>query len=127
MTEPAKYSIEVVAEPEYVAEHSEPEKDRYVFVYTIHIHNRGSAAAQLLSRHWVITDADGQVEDVVGDGVVGEQPMIRPGEAHEYSSFCELRTSVGCMEGSYTMRAVDGTVFEAPIAPFTLAVPGSLN
>lgn len=127
MSDSTKHHVEVTAEPEYVAEHSDPEKDRYVFVYTIHIHNRGSEAAQLLSRHWVITDANGQVEEVAGDGVVGEQPLIRPEEAHEYSSFCELQTRVGCMEGSYTMRGSDGTIFEAPIPAFTLAVPGSLN
>ncbi|HXH73028.1 MAG TPA: Co2+/Mg2+ efflux protein ApaG [Mariprofundaceae bacterium] len=127
MLDSSKYDIEVTAEPEYVPEHSEPEKGRYVFVYTIGIHNAGSVAAQLLSRHWIITDANGQVEEVVGDGVVGEQPVIQPGDEHEYSSFCELQTRVGYMEGSYTMRANDGTVFEAAIPAFTLAVPGSLN
>lgn len=111
----------------YVDDQSEPEADRYVFAYTIRITNNGDVAARLVSRHWVITDANGKVQEVNGDGVVGEQPHLDPGEEFEYSSGAVLETPVGAMQGLYRMEAEGGFNFDAPIAPFTLAVPGMLN
>lgn len=111
----------------FVDDQSEPEADRYVFAYTIRITNDGEVAARLISRHWVITDANGKVQEVNGDGVVGEQPHLDPGEEFEYSSGAVLETPVGAMQGLYRMEAEDGLKFDAPIAPFTLAVPGMLN
>ena len=121
------YHIEVVVMPEYMPEQSEPEDSQFVFAYHIRICNVGSAAAQLVSRHWVITDGNGDVDEVQGDGVVGEQPWIAPAGEHQYSSFCVLDTPVGMMQGSYQMKAENGVAFDAEIPPFTLAVPGSLN
>lgn len=112
---------------DYVTEQSEPESDRYVFAYTITIANDGDVAAKLLSRHWVITDANGKVQEVSGDGVVGEQPHLKPGEEFRYSSGAVLETPVGAMQGLYRMEADDGVSFDAPIPPFTLAVPGLLH
>ncbi len=112
---------------EYVDEQSRPDDDRYVFSYTITIQNNGESAATLRSRHWVITDANGKVQEVHGDGVVGEQPFLRPGESFRYSSGAILETPVGAMQGMYTMEAENGLNFDAPIAPFTLAVPGLLQ
>ena len=112
---------------DYVDDQSEPSADRYVFAYTITITNNGDVAAQLISRHWIITDANGKVQEVSGDGVVGEQPHLNPGEAFRYSSGAVLETPVGAMQGLYRMQADDGLCFDAPIAPFTLAVPGMLN
>lgn len=111
----------------YVDEQSEPESDRYVFAYTITICNDGNVPARLISRHWVITDANGKVQEVSGDGVVGEQPHLNPGEEFRYSSGAVLETPVGAMQGLYRMEADNGVNFDAPIAPFTLAVPGVLN
>ncbi len=111
----------------YVDEQSRPDDDRYVFSYTITIRNNGDVAATLRSRHWVITDANGKVQEVHGDGVVGEQPYLQPGEEFRYSSGAILETPVGAMQGMYTMEAENGTNFDAPIAPFTLAVPGLLQ
>ena len=111
----------------YMDEQSEPEADRYVFAYTITISNDGEVAAKLLSRHWIITDANGKVQEVSGDGVVGEQPHLQPGEQFRYSSGAVLETPVGAMQGLYRMQADDGVDFDAPIAPFTLAVPGMLH
>ena len=111
----------------YLPSHSRPEDEQYTFAYTITISNNGELPVQLLSRHWMITDADNQLQEVRGEGVVGEQPIIEPGESHYYNSFCMLETPVGCMQGSYQMRGADGLYFDAPVAPFTLAVPGSLN
>ena len=111
----------------YIDEQSEPDSDRYVFSYTITISNNGNVAAQLISRHWVITDANGKVQEVSGDGVVGEQPHLAPGEEFRYSSGAILETPVGAMQGLYRMQADDGASFDAPIAPFTLAVPGLLH
>jgi ApaG protein len=118
-------TIEVATD--YVDDQSEPDVDRYVFAYTITIANEGDIAAKLLSRHWVITDANGKVQEVNGDGVVGEQPYLNPGEKFRYSSGAVLETPVGAMQGSYKMEADDGENFDAPIAPFTLAVPGVLH
>lgn len=117
--------IQVVTD--YVGDQSEPDSDRYVFAYTITITNEGDVAAQLISRHWVITDANGKVQEVNGDGVVGEQPRLRPGEEFRYSSGAVLETPVGAMQGLYRMQAENGIDFDAPIAAFTLAVPGLLH
>jgi len=111
----------------YIDEQSEPDSDRYVFAYTITISNNGNVAAKLLSRHWVITDANGKVQEVTGDGVVGEQPFLGPGETFRYSSGAILETPVGAMQGMYRMETDSGANFDAPIPPFTLAVPGLLH
>ena len=111
----------------YVDEQSEPDAGRYVFAYTITITNDGEIPARLKSRHWIITDANGKVQEVNGDGVVGEQPHLRPGEQFRYSSGAVLETPVGAMQGLYRREADDGARFDAPIPPFTLAVPGMLH
>ena len=111
----------------YVDDESEPDSDRYVFAYTITISNSGNIPAQLISRHWIITDANGKVQEVNGDGVVGEQPKLNPGEVFRYSSGAVLETPVGAMQGLYRMEADGGISFDALIAPFTLAVPGLLH
>ena len=121
------YEIRIHVATNYVDEQSEPDIDRYVFAYTITIENLSEIPAQLLSRHWVITDANGKVQEVSGDGVVGEQPKLGPGETFRYSSGAVLETPVGAMQGSYRMHADDGADFDAPIPPFTLAVPGVLH
>ncbi len=119
--------IRVEAQGEYRPDRSAPGARRYLFTYTVRIDNQGSAPAQLISRHWIITDANGGVEEVRGEGVVGQQPRLAPGERFEYTSFCVLRTPFGSMRGSYRMEREDGAGFAAEIAAFTLAVPGSLN
>lgn len=111
----------------YVAEQSAPRMHRYVFAYTIRIANEGVETAQLRSRHWIITDGDGRVEEVRGPGVVGQQPTLRPGEHFEYTSGCVLTTPRGEMHGTYAMVRPDGSSFEAMIAPFQLSLPYSLN
>jgi len=121
------YEIRIEVATKYVVDQSEPDVGRYVFAYTITIENRGDLPARLLSRHWVITDANGKVQEVTGDGVVGEQPHLNPGETFRYSSGAVLETPVGAMQGSYRMEAGNGTNFDAPIPPFTLAVPGVLH
>lgn len=118
-------SIQVVTN--YIDDQSEPDSDRYVFAYTITISNNGEVPARLISRHWIITDANGKVQEVTGDGVVGEQPHLNPGEEFRYSSGAVLETPVGAMQGLYRMEADNGVNFDAPIAPFTLAVPGVLH
>ena len=123
--EPSDISIEVATD--YVDEQSEPSMGRYVFAYTITIANNGGFAARLLSRHWVITDANGKVQEVSGDGVLGEQPQLNTGESFRYSSGTVLETPVGAMQGRYRMQCDNGTNFYAPIPPFTLAVPGVLH
>lgn len=119
--------IRVSVETSYVPDQSDPDNHRYVFSYTITIRNEGREAAKLLRRHWIITDANGKVQEVRGDGVVGEQPHLAPGEGFRYSSGAILETPVGTMQGSYQMVADDGESFDAPIAPFRLAVPGLLH
>lgn len=119
--------IRIQVATSFVDDQSEPDADRYVFAYTIRITNNGEVAARLMSRHWVITDANGKVQEVNGDGVVGEQPHLDPGEEFEYSSGAVLETPVGAMQGLYRMETEGGFEFDAPIAPFTLAVPGMLN
>ena len=121
------FDIRIDVVTDYVDEQSEPDSDRYVFAYTITIANNGNVAAKLLSRHWVITDANGKVQEVSGDGVVGEQPHLKPGDEFRYSSGAVLETPVGAMQGLYRMEADGGANFDAPIAPFTLAVPGLLH
>ena len=127
MAESKKYQIIVSAYPQYVADQSDPEREHYLFAYTIRITNTGTVAAQLISRHWIITDGELRVEEVRGQGVVGEQPLIRPGETYEYSSGCQLETPVGTMRGNYQMVAEDGTSFEAEIPEFTLSIPRVLH
>lgn len=115
--------IRVQVESFYDPEQSSPREDYYFFAYRVTITNLGSEVVQLVSRHWVITDADGQVQTVDGPGVVGEQPVLSPGQEFEYMSFCPLRTSFGTMHGSYQMVGESGESFDAEIAPFPLAVP----
>lgn len=121
------YEIQVDVKTTYVDEQSVPDDDRYVFAYTIEIRNTGSVAAQLLSRHWIITDANGKVQEVRGEGVVGEQPHLDPGEGFRYTSAAMIETPVGAMHGSYQMVADDGVEFEAEIAAFSLAVPSVVH
>ncbi len=121
------YRIAVDVDTSYVEDQSDPRDNRYVFSYTITIRNEGEVPARLLTRHWIITDANGKVQEVRGDGVVGEQPHLKPGQGFRYSSGAILETPVGAMYGSYQMLADDGQRFDAPIAPFTLAIPYSLH
>ena len=119
--------IGVHVEPKFDAARSQPERSQWFFLYTVRIQNRGSDTVQLLSRHWIITDAEGRVEEVRGPGVVGEQPVLAPGQSFEYTSGCPLRTDVGKMEGSYQMVNESGDTFDAVIAPFTLCEPGTVH
>ena len=121
------YAIDIDVAARYLDDQSEPEQDRYVFAYTIRIHNSGKLPARLLKRHWIITDANGKTEEVEGDGVVGEQPYLRPGEKFEYTSGAVLETDLGTMRGDYQMLADDGTQFAAAIPPFTLTIPRTLH
>jgi ApaG protein len=114
---------DVAVESAYVESQSQPDEDQYVFAYTVTIHNTGQIPAKLLTRHWIITDGHGQVQEVRGDGVVGEQPHLRPDETFRYTSGAVLQTPVGSMHGSYQMLADDGTRFDAPIAAFSLSMP----
>lgn len=122
-----QHDIRIKVATSYVDDQSEPDADRYVFAYTITITNGGNVPATLRSRHWVITDANGKVQEVNGDGVVGEQPHLNPGERFRYSSGAVLETPVGAMQGLYRMESDTGASFDAPIAAFTLAVPGLLH
>lgn len=119
--------IRVTVTSQYLADQSSPASRRFVFAYTVRIANEGTATAQLRSRHWVITDSNGTVDEVRGDGVVGAQPSLRPGQSFEYTSGCRLQTSRGSMQGSYRMVCENGEQFDAEIAPFLLAMPHSLN
>ncbi|WP_146910435.1 Co2+/Mg2+ efflux protein ApaG [Arenimonas daejeonensis] len=121
------HAIEVIVSTRYLDDQSIPEDDRYVFAYSIRIHNVGQVPARLISRHWLITDANGKVQEVRGEGVVGEQPWLRPGEHFEYTSGAVLETPLGTMHGSYQMLADDGTAFDAMIDPFTLSIPRTLH
>lgn len=121
------HRIRVEVETSYLDEQSDPHGHRYVFAYTITIRNDGPTPARLLTRHWVITDANGKVQEVRGDGVVGEQPYLRPGQGFRYSSGTVIETPVGAMQGSYQMVSDDGLAFDAPIPPFRLAIPGVLH
>ncbi len=123
----AKYEFSIDVRPQYLVEHSNPDEEKYVFAYTVTIRNTGEHTAQLISRHWIITDGNNAVEEVRGAGVVGEQPVLKPGEAFEYTSGCPLPTPVGSMRGSYQCVADDGTAFEAPIPEFMLSTPRTLH
>lgn len=127
MSDTTTHGIRVQVKTQFLPHRSVPDEERFVFAYTITISNVGSETAQLISRRWIITDSDGQVEEVQGPGVVGVQPVLAPGEQYEYTSYCPLTTKVGTMQGSYTMVAADGGSFEAEIAPFTLAAPYALH
>jgi ApaG protein len=127
MTTDKRYEFSVAVETAYIAEQSDVEQNRYVFSYTITITNTGSMTAQLISRHWIITDATGNVQEVRGLGVVGVQPLLKPGEHFQYTSGSVLNTPVGTMHGSYHITAEDGTQFDAAIAPFTLTMPRVLH
>ena len=122
-----RYGIEVAVKPAYLAEQSDPAKSQYVFAYTITIVNTGNVTAQLISRHWVITDSEHRVQEVKGLGVVGQQPVLKPGERFEYTSGASIPTPVGTMRGTYQMVAEDGHAFDAPIETFTLSVPRTLH
>ena len=119
--------IDVGVKTQYIEEQSSPDEDRFVFSYTINIHNSGSIAAKLLTRHWIINDANGNMQEVHGEGVVGEQPYLRPGESFEYTSGTVIETPVGSMEGSYQMVTDDGLAFDANIPAFTLSLPNALH
>ena len=127
MADSKKYEIQVTTQVEYIPEQSSEEQDRYVFAYTINIANTGSIPAQLISRHWVITDAANSVQEVRGLGVVGEQPLLKPGESFEYTSGSAIATPVGTMKGTYQMVAEDGTKFDAVVPEFTLSMPRILH
>lgn len=127
MTHSSRHEITVVPKAHYVADQSDPDSGRYVFAYTIRITNTGTVTAQLVSRHWIITDAEARVQEVKGAGVVGQQPTLKPGESFEYTSGATIATAVGTMRGSYRMQAEDGQSFDAPIPPFTLSMPRTLH
>ena len=122
-----QYAIDIDVATRFLDEQSVPDEGRFAFAYTIRIRNTGAVPARLLTRHWIITDANGKVQEVRGDGVVGEQPWLRPGDQFEYTSGAVLETTVGTMRGSYTWIADDGTNFDAPIPSFTLAIPRTLH
>jgi ApaG protein len=123
----SEYAIEVQVETSYIQEQSVPEQNRYVFSYIITITNTGLVPAKLLRRHWVITDANNKIQEVHGDGVIGEQPHLQPGQSFRYTSGAMLETPVGCMEGTYDMLADDEIEFDACIPVFSLATPNTLH
>jgi ApaG protein len=127
VAEGKKYHISISVNTAYLAEQSDPSSERYVFAYTITIANTGTVAAQLISRHWIITDAENVTQEVKGLGVVGEQPLLRPGESFEYTSGTAMATPVGTMRGTYQMVAEDGNKFDAEIPVFTLSMPRVLH
>jgi ApaG protein len=127
MASEKRHDIAVSAATQYLADQSDENAGRYVFAYTITIRNTGSVSAQLVSRHWIITDSQGLVQEVRGLGVVGAQPMLKPGESFEYTSGTSIATPVGTMRGAYQMVAEDGVRFDAPIPEFTLSVPRVLH
>jgi ApaG protein len=127
MSECTTQGVRIQVVSMYVPSRSEPDDEAYFFAYRVRIDNVGDEQVQLVSRHWVITDGNGRVQEVRGEGVVGEQPVLSPGESFEYTSACPLGTRVGTMQGTYQMVGVSGEGFDAEIAPFTLAVPSALN
>ncbi|MDH5353908.1 MAG: Co2+/Mg2+ efflux protein ApaG [Gammaproteobacteria bacterium] len=127
MTAPQENDIKVNVETRYIEDQSNPEENYFVFAYTITIQNKGEQAAQLISRHWVITDSNHKVQEVRGEGVVGEQPILKPGEQFVYTSGTMLETSVGTMKGSYQMQSDDGSQFDAAIEEFVLSTPRILH
>ena len=122
-----EHNITVEVVTDYIEGQSEPDNERYVFSYTITIRNEGGEAAQLLSRHWLITDANGNVQEVKGEGVVGEQPHLKPGEGFQYTSGAMITTPVGSMQGTYQMVTDQGDEFDTEIPAFTLAIPRTLH
>jgi len=127
MAESKKYEIAVTVATQYLADQSDPSSGRYVFAYTITLSNTGTVTAQLISRHWIITDAEGDVQEVRGLGVIGQQPLLVPGQSFEYTSGCALPTPVGTMKGSYQMVAEDGLPFDATIPEFVVSMPRVLH
>lgn len=127
MADSKRYQITVTTQAAYLPDQSDEEGERYAFAYTITIANTGTVSAQLISRHWIITDADGKVQEVRGQGVVGEQPLVKPGESFEYTSGTTIATPVGTMQGSYQMVAEDGVKFEAEVPEFLLSMPRVLH
>ena len=127
MEQTPNYRFEIAVRSIYIDDESEPDDNKYVFAYTITIRNVGTVSAQLLTRHWVITDADGKVQEVRGDGVVGEQPRLAPGEQFQYTSAALIETPVGTMGGSYQMMADDGVSFDTEIPLFRLSIPNILH
>lgn len=127
MSKSSAHNIDVSVDSAFVEGQSNEGQDRFVFAYTVTIHNTGEVPAKLMTRHWIITDSNGKIQEVRGEGVVGEQPYLRPGEAFQYTSGTMLETPVGTMQGSYQMIADDGTEFDAEISPFTLAAPRILH
>lgn len=121
------YKIDVSVAARFLDEQSAPAENRYVFAYTITIANTGSVPARLISRHWIITDGNGKISEVRGEGVVGEQPWMRPGDDYSYTSGAVIETSLGTMEGSYQMLADDGTRFDATIPAFVLSIPRTVH
>ena len=126
-TDVKKYHVKVTAQSFFLPDQSDEENDQYVFAYTIYIQNLGEIPAQLISRHWIITDADNQVQEVRGMGIIGEQPILKPGDHFEYTSGSSINTMVGTMRGIYHMLAADGTKFDAVVPEFTLSVPRVLH
>ncbi len=127
MSEAVTRGVRVIVESRYIPERSSPDHNYYFFAYHVTIRNEGAVPVRLISRHWIITDGTGRIQEVRGPGVVGEQPRLEPGDSFEYTSFCPLPTEVGSMHGSYQMVTDSGEPFEARIAPFTLARPGVMN
>src|SRR5690606_6303125 len=127
MNDDSDYQLDIRVDSRFLDDQSQPGDNRFVFAYTIVIQNAGSVPARLVSRHWVITDANGKIEEVRGEGVIGEQPWMRPGDRFEYTSGAVIETAVGTMRGSYQLVADDGTRFEAPIPQFTLSVPRTIH
>ncbi len=127
MTDTTTHAIDISVQTRFLPDQSKPDDERYVFAYTITLHNTGTTAAQLIRRHWIITDAHGRIEEVRGDGVLGEQPRLRPGDHYQYTSGAVLETSVGTMHGSYEMLTDEGTAFQAQIPAFTLSIPRTLH
>jgi ApaG protein len=127
MSDTTTRGIRIQVRSEFLPERSSPRDNNYLFQYHVRISNTGAETAQLVARDWIITNAEGEVERIKGPGVIGEQPVLAPGSAYEYTSFCPLKTAVGSMHGSYQMVTANGDRFDAEIAPFTLAVPHALN
>lgn len=127
MSNAVTQGIRITVKAQYLSERSTPRAKQYAFAYTVHLKNEGRLTAQLISRHWIITDSEGNVQEVQGEGVIGQQPVLRPGEEFEYTSWCLLRTPQGTMHGTYQMVREGGERFDAEIAPFSLIIPNSLN
>lgn len=127
MSEAMTRGVRVQVVAQYIPERSTPDEDFYFFAYRVRIQNEADVPVKLISRHWIITDGTGHVEEVRGPGVVGAQPLLEEGQAFEYTSACPLRTPVGAMHGSFEMVSADGEIFDAEIAPFTLAIPNAIN